>query len=276
MGVNSALARVYGSELDAIFVAPLGTALPDDINDPLAPAFDEVGWFDDSGIVEANTGSKTELRGHQGAGVVRTRMTEGGKTFAFSALEDKPLTRELWDNVRSVESTASGARKETVSPNQKVSARTAIINVIDADDETLVEKILIPRLEITPDGDRSYVANALSVRGFIGQVIGNFYRLTGEGVVEVIADENWTVTIAGAPTGGTFQLAVNGYPTAPIAYNAAAAAVSSALNALSGVTGVTGVATTGTYEITFPEAVALTATSALTGGTAPTVTVAGA
>lgn len=274
MGVNSSLARVYGSDYDAIFLADIGTALPADLNDPIAPAFDEVGWFSDDGITEANTGSKKALRGHQGGNVVRTRMEEGGKTFAFAALEDKPLTRELWDNVRSVTTTTSGARREVVSPNQRVTAKTAIINLVDADDETIVEKILIPRLEIAPDGDRAYKVGELSVRGFVGEVIGDFYRLTGEGVIPVTAATVWDVTITGTPTSGSFQLVVNGFPTAPIAYNANAAAVSAALNALSGVTGLSGITTTGTYEITFPEAVYLTSMSALTGGSSPAVTVA--
>lgn len=90
------------------------------------------------------------------------------------------------------------------------------------------------------------------------------------------AKTGWTATISGAPTGGTFTLVVNGSPTAHIAYNAAAADVAAAINALSGVTGISGVTATGSgpYAITFPEAVTLSATSALTGGASPAITVA--
>ena len=84
----------------------------------------------------------------------------------------------------------------------------------------------------------------------------------------------WDVTINGSPTGGSFTLRVNGAQTAPIAYNANAAAVAAAINALSGVTGLAGVTATGTYEITFPSPVTLSATSNLTGGSTPSVTVA--
>lgn len=87
---------------------------------------------------------------------------------------------------------------------------------------------------------------------------------------------SWDVTITGSPTGGSFTLQVNGYSTAAIAYNASAADVAAAVNALSGVTGISGVTASGTTTKTlaFPSAVTLSATSALTGGTSPGVTVA--
>lgn len=87
----------------------------------------------------------------------------------------------------------------------------------------------------------------------------------------------WNVTVNGVPTGGTYTLIVNGFATAPIAYNANAAAVAAAINALSGVTGISGVTATGTAPIavTFPTAVQLAANgSQLTGGSSPSVTVA--
>lgn len=108
------------------------------------------------------------------------------------------------------------------------------------------------------------------------------FTLTGAGDVVPIVNParvgktSWNVTIGGAPTGGSYTLRVNGFATAPIAYNAAATAVAAAINALSGVTGISGVSATGTAPIalTFPSAVVVSATSALTGGTSPTVTVA--
>lgn len=86
----------------------------------------------------------------------------------------------------------------------------------------------------------------------------------------------WNLTVNGAPTGGTYTLILNGVPTAPIAYNATAATVATALNGLSGVTGVSGITASGTspIAITFPAAVSLTGSSALTGGTSPSITVA--
>lgn len=86
---------------------------------------------------------------------------------------------------------------------------------------------------------------------------------------------SWDLTITGAPTGGSFTLAVNGVPTAPLAHNANAATIASAVSALSGVTGVTATgAGTGTITLTTTPAsnVSLYANN-LTGGTTPGVMV---
>lgn len=106
--------------------------------------------------------------------------------------------------------------------------------------------------------------------------VGGFYRdwLIPAGP-PAGAKTGWSVNITGSPTGGTFTLTLNGFATAPIAYNAAAAAVAAALNALSGVTGVSNITASGSgpITVTLPSAGVLTGTSALTGGTSPAVTV---
>lgn len=89
-----------------------------------------------------------------------------------------------------------------------------------------------------------------------------------------------SVTITGAPTGGTFTLTYSAQTTGTIAFNAAASAVQTALNALSNLDGVTvSGANGGPYTVTFPvdmgDTAQMTANAAgLTGGTAPAVNVA--
>lgn len=96
--------------------------------------------------------------------------------------------------------------------------------------------------------------------------------------------EQQTITITGAPTGGTFTLGFSGQTTAGIAYNAVASAVQSALVALTsvGAGNVTvsgGPGPTTPYVVTFTNQLAnsdqptLTATGSFTGGTTPAVAV---
>ncbi len=91
-----------------------------------------------------------------------------------------------------------------------------------------------------------------------------------------------TVTITGSPGGGTFTLSFGSQTTGAIAYNATAAAVQTALEALPAIVPgdvtVTGSAG-GPYTVTFGGAHTgdqpqMTATSSLTGGSSPGVTVA--
>lgn len=102
---------------------------------------------------------------------------------------------------------------------------------------------------------------------------------------DVAKNEIQTVTITGSPTGGSFTLTYSEQTTAAIAYDATAASVQTALEALSNI-GVGDVTCTGgplpgtAVTVTFTGALGntnvaqMTATSSLTGGTTPAVTVA--
>lgn len=109
----------------------------------------------------------------------------------------------------------------------------------------------------------------------VGKLANDQYGLFAGGASEV-----QTVTISGAPSGGTFTLSYGGEATAPIAYNAPAATVKAAVEALAGIgAGNTTVTGTGPYVITFGGALAgrnlqqLGSASAFTGGTTPAVAV---
>ena len=86
---------------------------------------------------------------------------------------------------------------------------------------------------------------------------------------------DWTVTITGTPTGGTWALRLNGQETTQIAFDAAPTAVKAALEALPIMSGATATVTGsagGPYTVTVP-GVLSKGTVALTGGTDPDVTV---
>lgn len=274
MTVNSGNARIFGSDSDSIYLAPIGTTLPTTLDEALDSAFEDVGWIHSDGITETATGSKTALRGHQGGNVVRSIMEESGTTVAFTALESKAQTKSLRYDEKGV-TVAGGVRTATRGAGQKVSVRAAVIDIFDADDVTVKERHVIERFEIVSDGDRVFVNSDIAGFPFLGEIIGDYTSIESTAASRLGAV--WNLTISGTPTGGTYNLTLNGSTTAPIAYNATASAVASALNSLSGVTGISGITATGTgpIVITFPTAVSLAANgSALTGGTSPAATVA--
>lgn len=177
MTVVAKNARIFGNDADAIYLAPIGTPLPTTINEALNAAFEDVGWLHSDGVTESPTGSKEVIRGHQGNGVVRTRISEPGTTVTFVALEDKKQTRELRYHIKSA-STSAGVRKETRGPGQRVSPRAAVIDFYDADDVTIKERLIITRLEITPDGDRVFINSDIAGFPYVGQIIGDYDSLT--------------------------------------------------------------------------------------------------
>lgn len=183
MTVNSANARIYGSDSDSIYLAPIGATPPTEISGLPGAAYEDIGWLHSDGITEAFTGSKSEIRGHQGQRVVRTRMESPGTTISFHALESKAQTKSLRYDEKTVTDTG-GVRRVTRGAGQKVSARAAVIDIFDADDVTVKERWIIPRLEITPDGDRVFTGSDIAGFPFIGEIIGDYT------VLETIVDDD--------------------------------------------------------------------------------------
>ncbi|MCC4906972.1 hypothetical protein [Microbacterium sp. cx-59] len=177
MTVNADLARIYGSDFDAIHLAPFGTTLPAGLETALDPAFEDVGWLSEDGFTETLTGSVERKRGHQGRGVVRTRMNEPGTQIAFVGLESKSQTNSLRYHEKSVDTSVSGVRKATRGPGQRIQVRTAVIELFDADDEDVKERFLIPRFEIAPNGDRTFVGSDIAAYPFLGEIIGDYIHL---------------------------------------------------------------------------------------------------
>ena len=176
MAVDASKARVYGSDSDAIHIGPLSATSPATIDaDPTG--YEDVGWLHSDGVTETATGSQTQIRGHQGNGVVRTRMESSGTQIQFVALEDKALTRELRYDVKET-ATTGGVRSETRGPGQRVAVRKAVIDFFDADDVTVKERWIIDRFEIFPNGDRVYVNNDIAAYPFMGEIIGEYTVLS--------------------------------------------------------------------------------------------------
>lgn len=174
MTVKAENARIFGSDLDAIYLAPVGTTLPTTINGTLDAAFEDVGWLHTDGITEALTGSVEKVRGHQGNNVVRTRISEPGTTVSFVALETKAQTQSLRYHEKNVDTAVAGVRKVTRGAGQRVSRRAAVVDIFDADNTTVKERYVIEVLEISPNGDK--VINNADISGFpfIGEIIGDY------------------------------------------------------------------------------------------------------
>jgi hypothetical protein len=128
------------------------------------------------------------------------------------------------------------------------------------------------------------VVDPYPLLGFGGHVMVESGVLLASAITLGGANEQQTITVTGAPTGGTFALTYAGATTAAIPYNAAAAAVTAALEALPNVGAGNVVATGGALPgtpvvVTFQNALGrqnvtqMTAAHAFTGGTSPAIAV---
>jgi len=175
MTANAALARIYGSDDDRVCLAPYLTTLPTTIDGVLDEDFEDIGWLNEDGLSESQTGSVERKRGHQGNRVVRTRMNEPGTTITFVGLETKPQTLALRYPEKNVSVTA-GVRKATRGSGQRINVRSAVIDLFDADDPTAAERFVIPRFEVAPNGDKAFTSKDISAFPFVGEIIGDFFH----------------------------------------------------------------------------------------------------
>lgn len=128
---------------------------------------------------------------------------------------------------------------------------------------------------------RKYNASTEVLAYYLALMLGN----VTSGSASSAATAVQTITVAGTPTGGQFTLTFKGETTIPMLYNVAAATMQTNLQAL-GTIGSGGVTVSGTpgtsYVITFAGALVsskqpdmvVQITTALTGGTTPTITLA--
>jgi len=124
------------------------------------------------------------------------------------------------------------------------------------------------------NGNRSGGGTLAGLPAYFSQGVSGRYWRAG--------DQTQTLTINGAPTGGSFVLSSGGN-SATLAFNAAAATIQSAIQAWGGIYAAVTVTGTGPFTITYPNATSNVSAAAapfaangagLTGGTNPSATVA--
>jgi hypothetical protein len=134
----------------AIYIAPSGTTLPTDATSALDAAFEELGFMDESGVVETQGESITNIKAWQNSAVVRKILTEHDLTYAFTALETNPVVLDAYyGNYTDGPDGVVEIRGE-VAPNV-----CWVIDVIDGDEET---RIVVPDGQITQRGAVTYGA----------------------------------------------------------------------------------------------------------------------
>jgi hypothetical protein len=134
-----------------VFFAPLGTALPVDATTALAVAFEEVGYLEESGVVEGQTSSTTKIKAWQNAAVVRILETEHSATLKLTMQESNPNTLELYYG-----NYAAGAVEVSGG------VRPHYVIVIDVIDGTNTVRMVAEDAQVTERGDVSYVNGAIA------------------------------------------------------------------------------------------------------------------
>lgn len=141
----------------AVFRAPLGTALPTSATEALNPAFANVGYISDAGVVNSNSPSSSNIKAW-GGDVVLTTLEEKPDTFQFTMIEAKNIEvlKAVYGDANVSGDLATGihvAANSTQQPNC-----SWVIDQVLRDGT--FKRIVLPDAGISAVGDITYADNA--------------------------------------------------------------------------------------------------------------------
>lgn len=148
--INDNNARIFGGELDSVWVAPLGTVMPEGMVVPTVHK--NVGWLGDGGIEFGADDNVETFSGHQGGRVIRKKVTTSETNFKFVAAETTLLTLGMLHDIKSATKTAGVARVRVSGGKKPNDRRSWIVDTWDGD---IYYRYFIPSGEM---GERPTVA----------------------------------------------------------------------------------------------------------------------
>lgn len=139
-------ANINAAPTGAVSYAPLGTALPTTPTAALNVAFVEVGYIDDTGVVESDGRSITKVKAFQNSTIVRTLQTEQTLTYKLVMMETNANSLPVYfDTYVAGVGKISGA----VAPHRSW--------VFHIDDGAYKIRVVVPDGQVTERGDISFV-----------------------------------------------------------------------------------------------------------------------
>jgi len=176
MAANAANARIWGNDKDACYLAEVGVTMPTTLA-LVGAGFEDVGWLDTDGITITPSAKVTEHRGHQGGAIVRTTVSESDMTIKFTCLETTALTLGLVNNITKT-TTASGVTTIEANTNFKILRKALVVDLFDADDDTIQERYCFPKVEIGERAEVKKTRSGIATYTFTAKVIGDYKIIT--------------------------------------------------------------------------------------------------
>lgn len=188
MGQNVENVRIFGSDDDAVSLAPYATALPTTAAEAgTAPTgFVDAGWIHTDGITIGGDTTVERFRGHQGGRVIRVKVTESNTTVQWQCLETTALTLGLQLNIKA-KATALGLTTATVSSGRKADRRALVVDTFDADVLVAGDPLFYRYAAKVEVAEREqFVLSSADMTGytFTAEVIGDFTIITNDPAFE--------------------------------------------------------------------------------------------
>jgi hypothetical protein len=138
---------VVGANGD-VYVAPVGTNVPADVDDPLDPAFSEaLGFVSEDGVTATDGKTTTNIGAWQSFYPLRTIVTERNFTVAFVLRQWNQDTVSLAFGGGTFEATGSFTKYTPPDPSI-LDERVLIVDWADGDDDY---RLVVPRCIVSED-----------------------------------------------------------------------------------------------------------------------------
>lgn len=175
--LDSDNARIYGGDLDSVWVGDHGVVFPvgDDIVVP--ENHDNIGWLSEDGLNFAHNDNTETFNGHQGGKVVRKKVTTSEDTFTFTALETTLLTFGLINDVKSHTTTGGVSRLKVSGSKKSNDKRSWIVDTWDGD---IWYRYLIPSGEVGERPEEVKSNSEITMYELAVTVYGGYEILTND------------------------------------------------------------------------------------------------
>lgn len=131
--LNPDNARIYGGDLDSVWVGDHGAVMPTEDDIVIPENHDNVGWLSDDGMSFGHNDNVETFNGHQGGRVVRKKVTTSEDTFTFTGLETTLLMFGLIHDIKEHTTTAGISRVKVSGAKKSNDRRSWIIDTWDGD-----------------------------------------------------------------------------------------------------------------------------------------------
>lgn len=140
----------------AVFVAPIGTAVPTDATTKLAEAFLNIGYISEDGVTNAIETETEEIKAW-GGDIVLEPQTSRKETFAYTMIETNEVSMKQAFGEGNVTVDAETGTISVVHNSKEKSEYVYVIEVLMTGNR--VKRQVIPRGKVTEIGEIVYVDN---------------------------------------------------------------------------------------------------------------------
>lgn len=137
----------------AVYAGPTSATAPTSATSSVPATYNDLGYISEDGVVEAYDEDVQDIQAWQGGSIVRTLISSSKATLAFTMIESKASTLELYHKGSTMESLgANGYKIDVKTPN--VVRKRFILDVLDGNTHL---RIYVADGEVTERGEITYV-----------------------------------------------------------------------------------------------------------------------